>query len=442
MDSKKVDQLCLACQKGDSETVTELTKKRLFGTPIDVNSNNAAGESPLRLALMARQTEIAEFLLRMGADVNARCHGEPIICAAAAHGETKAVEFLLSHGADVNCSSEGTYAGYTALHHAVSRSHGSLVKLLIEKSADVNATTQGGTSALRMAAQSGSKEVLNMLLGGGADVKKSFGPEGVVVGVRVTEECLEVVGMLRSQGVDAKPDIPTLLLKAVRQNDISALRYCLERGGDAKQTDAEGFALLHYAASGDVKDAAKVLVERGADLNARSKKGVTPIQLALKLSHADMAALLHSLGAQLDSPEDVLFLKGASITDDKIRALFGRCVSLIEETRGGIRTGNPLARSNMLSILSSEDAWRGEKMLGASKIKEKCVTFLKDLQPIARERPEADWIYALTFRFQWENDILLGIPLKEQLERWTVFLEALLQDMLRLAEIIVKSSTG
>ncbi|KIK64492.1 hypothetical protein GYMLUDRAFT_415268 [Collybiopsis luxurians FD-317 M1] len=85
------------------------------------------------------------------------------------------VQLLLENGADVNA--QGSFYG-TALHAATEKGNEAVVKLLLENGADVNA--QGGDygNALVAAAQGGNEAVVKLLLENGADVSAQGGEYG------------------------------------------------------------------------------------------------------------------------------------------------------------------------------------------------------------------------------------------------------------------------
>jgi ankyrin repeat protein len=85
--------------------------------------------------------------------------------AAAVGGRESVVQLLLEKGADVNAQG-GQYGN--ALHAAVVGGHKGIVKLLIEKGADVNARGPYGTP-LQAASFRGHEELVRLLLEKGAD---------------------------------------------------------------------------------------------------------------------------------------------------------------------------------------------------------------------------------------------------------------------------------
>ncbi len=60
---------------------------------------------------------------------------------------------------------------------------------------------------------------------------------------------------------------------------------CLELGGDAAAVDANGETALHGAALRGANGAVKLLVEAGARLDLKNKKGWTPLRIAEGVSY-------------------------------------------------------------------------------------------------------------------------------------------------------------
>jgi hypothetical protein len=74
------------------------------------------------------------------------------------------------------------------------------------------------------------------------------------------------------------------------------VRWLLDRGA---RINRDGFAwsALHYAVFAGHADTAKVLIARGADINARSTNGSSPLMMAAREGRDDIAQVLVGLGA-------------------------------------------------------------------------------------------------------------------------------------------------
>lgn len=90
-------------------------------------------------------------------------HDETPLMYLAIMGETQRANDLITKGAQVN------RLGWTALHYAASKKQVDMAEMLINQGALVNAASADGTTALMMAARSGSSKMVNVLLQHGAD---------------------------------------------------------------------------------------------------------------------------------------------------------------------------------------------------------------------------------------------------------------------------------
>lgn len=102
-----------------------------------VATDEGAVESPANVAA-------AERLLAQGADVNAVKNGEPLLIMAARNGHIQVMKLLLNRGADVNARDD---RGRTALMVAAGLSDPGMVRLLLSKGADVSARGNDGYTA-------------------------------------------------------------------------------------------------------------------------------------------------------------------------------------------------------------------------------------------------------------------------------------------------------
>ena len=139
----------------------------LLNRGFDPNTKNEKGQPGLTVAMQERSLQAARALLAAPAtDVNAlNAAGESALMMAALKGDMDGATMLLERGAQVNKS------GWTPLHYAATGPEPRLVRLLIDRGAELNARSPNGTTPLMMAAQYGSEDSVNLLLERGADPK-------------------------------------------------------------------------------------------------------------------------------------------------------------------------------------------------------------------------------------------------------------------------------
>jgi uncharacterized protein len=122
----------------------------------------------------------------------------------------------------------------------------------------------------------------------------------------------ELVKLLLERG--ANPRIPwrwaswyTPLMHSLRyptpRYDIAQM--LVDRGVDPNETNGMGMAALHIIAGQGTVDAARWLLDRGADIHARDREfDSTPLAWAARAGREDMARFLLSRGASAVHPED------------------------------------------------------------------------------------------------------------------------------------------
>jgi ankyrin repeat protein len=152
--------LHLAAARPSSASTAKLLIKR--GARLD--ARNKAGKTPLIAAVMADNFEVADVLLAAGADleaVDSKLGASPLSWAAC-WGRFRAAKYLLSKGAQINRRTGPE--GDTALHQAVMCCHGpDMIKYLVAKGADVNATNYKGLTPMERAFTKMDKEILRGL---------------------------------------------------------------------------------------------------------------------------------------------------------------------------------------------------------------------------------------------------------------------------------------
>jgi ankyrin repeat protein len=131
----------------------------------DPNTINVDGQRGLTLALRNSAAKVAALLLadpRTEID-SPNAAGETPLMLAALRGNLPVVKDLLARGARVNRD------GWTPLHYAASSESPDTVTLLLDRGAQIDARSPNGTTPLMMAARYGAIDSADLLLERGAD---------------------------------------------------------------------------------------------------------------------------------------------------------------------------------------------------------------------------------------------------------------------------------
>ncbi|MCB1156393.1 MAG: ankyrin repeat domain-containing protein [Leptospiraceae bacterium] len=212
----------------------------------DVNTEIYGANTALMLASFKAQTEVVKLLIGKGAKVNAKNKdGNTALTRASASFEntTEIVKLLIAKGAEVNV--KGKY-GWTALIWASHNSHTEIVQILINHGADVNIVNDDGNTALMSAEK---LEISKLLIEKGADIrlKNKEGKTALMYVSSSYKNTTETVKFLIAKGaeINAKnKDGETALIKALRYSNLEAARLLLENGADVyirDKNNKEGF---------------------------------------------------------------------------------------------------------------------------------------------------------------------------------------------------------
>lgn len=127
---------------------------------------------------------------------------ESPLMMAALKGHEELVRKLIARGADVNKT------GWTPLHYAATSGHLSIMALLLEHHAYIDAESPNQTTPLMMAAHYGTLESVKLLLDGGADpgLRNALGLSAVEFALRANrQDAAELISAaIRSKGPKGK----------------------------------------------------------------------------------------------------------------------------------------------------------------------------------------------------------------------------------------------
>lgn len=181
--SSSLNQLLIEAIKLDrkAEVISLLEKGADPNGEVDYYSNMLGLALSLGWGVQERaKCNIADILLKFGGDVNKKCMGgQTPLYWAVEKDDITVVKFLLEHGADVNLSS--SLKDKYPLNLAIGKCNRSLgnvnleiVKLLLDKKADVNARDDWGSTPLCCAVTGNHFAAAKLLIENGADTNVRF----------------------------------------------------------------------------------------------------------------------------------------------------------------------------------------------------------------------------------------------------------------------------
>ena len=187
---------------------------------------------------------------------------------AARAQDAAAVRTLLERGADADTRAPD---GATALAWAAHWDDLSIANLLVQAGADVDASNDLGVGPLFLACENGSTAMAELLLRAKADANAR---------------------RLNGQ---------TALMMCAREGNVNAVKALLtyDASVNAVEPQREQTALM-WAADQDHVDVVQALLQAGADIDARSHGGYTPLLFAARVGALDTARLLLSKGANIN----------------------------------------------------------------------------------------------------------------------------------------------
>ena len=259
----------------------------------------------------------------------------PLEAALDVHDINTCLE-LVKQGANPNAKRRH---GRTLLHMAVQAKDKEGVNLLLDRGADPNARDDSGQTPLSRAAWAGQREIVQLLRAAGGSIdfvdavvlndaervaeflrdEPSLANRQIVsdrqgppLYIAMTCRAGDVVRVLLDNGADPNADGigPTLLSIAARRAGPSAsetMDLFVRAGADVNHRGLKGRTALHDVVYSGSVEAAEVLLESGADVNARDDTQATPLNSLLFEAPAynPVAELLLSRGADPNLPDQM-----------------------------------------------------------------------------------------------------------------------------------------
>jgi ankyrin repeat protein len=328
------------------------TAALLLDCGADIEARNETGSTPLSWSISAKRGTWRLLLDRGASAQTADCviSSTPLHIAAR-YDDTEIIDALLAKGALINARNKD---GWTPLLEAISSGSDNAFQFLLEKGADIYICGNDGTSALIVAVRGEEPEMLKSLLAEEYTLKKAgAGSNESLVLMRDNDgntpahsaiHCLEMMSILLKCGAAAdepnKYGVRPLHDAALEtychshdeaddetyNDELAVFKLLVAKGADVNARTNTGWSPLHaVAASENVEadNAAKILVEHGASVNAKTAEGWTPLMVAADKANLDVMRVIISAGADVHTVDNagntVLHAIAGVLPEKKVR---------------------------------------------------------------------------------------------------------------------------
>jgi len=318
--------LHFAVLSGQLEVVQQLFKAK---PKPEINKTDNQGRTALHFAADNGFSDIVDFLIKQGANIDPKdkwqatplaaatnsghfevvkqlfvgnpkqninhvdVYGTTALHWAAQGGFTDIVDFLLRQGANINAKDN---LQKTPLILAVKYGHLAVIKRLFAESPrpDFNLQDEDGYTALDWSQQAGFTDIADFLLKQGATIE------------------IQAMPQEQDENIDANTNVyapPSTLIEAVLSGSLDVVKQYFNTNPtpEINKTDNHGCTGLHWAAQQGFTDIVAYLVDKGANINAKEKMRYTPLALAAIGGHLDIVKIL-----QTDSNIDMKNIDGCS----------------------------------------------------------------------------------------------------------------------------------
>ncbi|KAG9187950.1 hypothetical protein G6011_01873 [Alternaria panax] len=353
-----IPPLCIAITNGHASIARILLDA---GANVDAAMKDG-GETALHLAVKNGRSDLIELLIPYGPNLETKTYESseaPLHYAASKSGSLATVMSLLKHGASYEAlNAHGQTPAEAALKAnniqgavaIINAAHGKRNKLEKEKEmllkhvqktqgrfsmgndliADIFAAAcDAESNVLVEAIKKNDASLVEMFLEKGSDPDRE-----TANGLRPIFVALECAGapvitalLKRTPDLTARDSKGLTVLQATLESPLAQekdsmsiiLGALLEQGADATVTYLDGKTLLHHAVSPRFSNTkiAKLLIDAGAEVNARDQDGDTPLHLATHSRSCTELLLRHRANPNLTDADDLTPLLNATTNSKK-----------------------------------------------------------------------------------------------------------------------------
>jgi hypothetical protein len=150
----------------------------------------------------------------------------------------------------------------------------SLAKALLERGSDINAIDGDGLTALMHAAWQGNEAMVELLVKAGADASVKDRNGVTALSLACDAPNPRIINLLLEHD---KAKGAAVLLEVCKKDSTEMVKMLVENGADVNARDEDGATPLMFLAAAGELELIKLLLQKGAQINARDNKGVTAL---------------------------------------------------------------------------------------------------------------------------------------------------------------------
>lgn len=283
----------------------------------NVNIQNSQGYTPLHIAISSDHEQMIDLILQTNdLDVNLRTNEEKCALQLAlsknSSGQFELPRRLLEKGA--RATQQQSETRDSLLQQLIHQSLEEAAIFLVEYS-DLNHMNAKGLTALHIASQRNMKSLVEALLMKGAspNLQSSVSDMKSPLHFAVESNALDSIQVFvdkkdSTEATDfncknSSGDSPLSLALSLNHNDLVPL--LINGGADVNARNGQDLTLLHQAILNHDSKTAKFLLDQGADMNALTGEQESPLQLAI---HCHLPEVV-----------DALCVRGVALSDNNNR---------------------------------------------------------------------------------------------------------------------------
>ena len=270
-----------AAREGHEEMVALLLSQ---GADINAQTEETQ-ETALTLACCGGFLDVADFLIKAGADIEAGAN-TPLM-EAAQEGHLDLVRHLINCGANVNAT---TSSGDTALMYACENGHTDVAELLLQAGADLEHEAEGGRTSLMKASRAGHLCTVQFLINRGANVNKvTANNDHTSLSLACAGGHLAVVELLLANGADPThrlKDSSTMLIEASKGGHTTVVQLLIDYPNNLMPSSSPINLSSHLTSSSTDTDATPRVPPHGLqleDTSNRTQSSISSLQSKINI---------------------------------------------------------------------------------------------------------------------------------------------------------------